>query len=617
MEQTLFTENLKLAEYVKELRRSYVLNNRIMLVQSPQFLFDAFNVDIARNRGYYAYPPTGLQCLAKALSGRNLEIRIVDLNYLLLKEIISNKNFDYRQWLGLLDKYLEEFQPSIIGVTSINVYTDVFKPGYPLTSILEYLSRKNKYIIMAGGPIATNEYRNYLQGDFCHFVIEGEGENKINFLFDYLFNAESLRPPAGQIHFKVTQRLEETYGPRDKVDLNGNLIDTYGLFPIEDYHNVGSLNPYSRMSGMDRPFAVFQLNRGCRANCKFCGVTSFMGPGVRSFPVKDIVNEIKFLIKEKSIRHFDILDDDFLINKEAVKELLQELVKLRNDYGITWSSNNGLIASSITEELMVLMRDSGCVGFRIGVESGSPEMLKKMRKPANLELLKKAGAILNQFPEIFSGGNYILGILAEETFGQMLETFKLCSELNLDWASFAIFQFTSSSRMFSEKLTNSGRITTDFMPSKSDLHREVIFDKNVLVGSDVFNLNKDCIPSYEQVKQIWFSFNLVANYINNKNLKQDGRPEKFVSWVEAVRVAYPDNPCMPLFAGLGYALLGKHDLAIKQVKNASEKVKASKYWNVRFVQFDLFNLLNNFPKTPREAMKVLGTMRSKYSQWIA
>jgi tRNA A37 methylthiotransferase MiaB len=615
MEETAVIENAKLTQYTQALRSKYILNNRVMLIQSPQFLFDAFNADIARSRGYYAYPPTGLQCIAKALSERNLEIRIVDLNYLLLKEIIRNKNFNYQDWLGLLDEYLERFSPSVIGVTSINVYSDVFSPGYPLTSILEYLSSKDKYIVLAGGPIATNEYKNYLERNLCHFVIGGEGENKVNFLFDYLFNGESKEPPLQQVYFKFSEGVEQAGVAPDRVALKGNLGDTYGLFPVDDYHNVGSLNPYSRMGGMDRPFGVFQLNRGCRANCRFCGVTSFMGTGVRSYPVRDVVSEIKFLVEEKGIRHFDVLDDDFLVNKEAVRELLLELVKLRKDYGITWSSNNGLIASSITEELMVLMRDSGCVGFRIGIESGSPEMLKKMRKPANLELLKKAGALLNRFPEIFSGGNYILGLLAEETFGQMLETFKLCGELNLDWASFAIFQFTSTSNAIAEGFRGDGRAMGDFVPSKNDSRRQIVADKKVLSGSDIFALPKDCVPSHEQLKQIWFSFNLVANYINNKNLKEGGRPEKFVSWVEAVHIAYPDNPYMPLFAGIGYILLGKKDLAIKQVKNANDKVKASKYWNNRFVQFDLHNLLSNFPQTPQEAMKALETTRSQYSQW--
>lgn len=75
--------------YIEKLRKKYVLNNRVLLIQAPQFLLNSFNVTVAKNRGYYAYPPKGLQCIAKALSGRNLEIDI------LLKRVNDDDTFDY------------------------------------------------------------------------------------------------------------------------------------------------------------------------------------------------------------------------------------------------------------------------------------------------------------------------------------------------------------------------------------------------------------------------------------------------------------------------------------------------------------------------------------------
>ena len=78
------SDNRNLAEYVTRLRKKYTINDKVLLVQAPQLLFESFNTDIVKNRGCYAYPPTGLQCIAKALSNRNLEIDILDLNYVLL-----------------------------------------------------------------------------------------------------------------------------------------------------------------------------------------------------------------------------------------------------------------------------------------------------------------------------------------------------------------------------------------------------------------------------------------------------------------------------------------------------------------------------------------------------
>ena len=56
-------------------------------------------------------------------------------------------------------------------------------------------------------------------------------------------------------------------------------------------------------------------------------------------------------------------------------ELFNEMI--RQDVGITWDASNGVIAASVTDEIMSAARDSGCIGLVIGMESGNPEILKK------------------------------------------------------------------------------------------------------------------------------------------------------------------------------------------------------------------------------------------------
>lgn len=618
-ERDQHTDNRKLAEYATMLREKYSLNNKVLFIQPPQFILDSFNYKVAKKRGCYAYPPTGLQCLVKALSDRKLEIGILDLNYQLLKRVIEDDSYNYLHWLELVDEYLNENNPSIIVVTCISIYTDVFKNNHPLTSLLEYLHKRDNSIIIAGGPIATNEYNRYLKKDLCHFVLKGEGENKIKNLFDYLFEGECSNIQTNGINFKFENNIEETKGKRDIVILKGNLIDTYKYVPIEDYNNVGSLNPFSRMAGQNKRFTGIQLNRGCRANCKFCGVTEFMGEGLRQYPVTDLLNEMNYLIKERGIRHFEILDDDFLgygIFKDGNIVLLKEMVTLHQKYEITWSAGNGLIAASLTEDVLNLMRDSGCVGFRVGIESGNETMLKQMRKPLSLPLLRKTGKMLLKYPEMFVAGNYIIGFFGEETFGEMLDTFKFANEINLDWAAFTTFQFTSEDTIRAENLQQNKKIATDFIPTKDTSNRELLESSDAVCGLELFNTPKETIPSHEQINNIWFTFNLVANYINNKNLKSTGRPDKFVSWVEAVQVVYPDNPYMPLFAGIGHILLGNKEFGDINLEKAKHNLEVSKYWKSRFIQLDLMDLIVDFPKDAEEAHEVLESMRKRYSEWI-
>lgn len=608
-------DNRHLKEYCESLREKYELNNKILFIQPPQFLFESFNLKVARNKGYYAYPPTGLQYLAKAISNRNLEINLLDLNYLTLKKVNFDFSFDYRNWLDILDIYLNDYNPSIIGITSLTAYGEVLRPTHPLTDLLNHLRMKDKHIIIIGGPTPTNEYENYLKSELCHFVVAKEGELKINFLLDILYNGFSANPPVNEIYFRFNGNVEQTKGIKRRASLNGNLIDTYKMVNIEDYKNVGSLNPYSRMISQDKAFSVFQLNRGCRANCKFCDVTNFMGRGVRNYVVDDIINEILYLVKERGVRHFDVLDDDFLGDKKTASDLLIKLIPLKEKYDITWSANNGLLAISLTEDILNLIRDSGCIGFRIGIESGNKDMLIKIRKPATLTLLREKGQLLQKYPEMFIGANYILGLFGEETFEQMLDTFRFAYDMNLDWSSISVFQFTSKERATEENLKSKGGVATDFIPAKDYSSGEIKIANDVVAGPDVFNINKQDIPTPEQVKQIWFTFNLVLNYINNKNLKFGGMPEKFVSWVEAVQMTYPNNPYMYLFTSIAHVMLGNIALSEQKLKATKLILKNSKYWEYRFQQFNLMDLVYNFPKSSEEVHNALDSLRNKYSKW--
>ena len=63
---------------------------------------------------------------------------------------------------------------------------------------------------------------------------------------------------------------------------------------------------------------------------------------------------------------------------------------VKQDVGITWDASNGVIAASVTDEIMSAAEDSGCLGVVIGMESGNPEILRKIRKPGTVKNFIKA-----------------------------------------------------------------------------------------------------------------------------------------------------------------------------------------------------------------------------------
>ncbi|MBP7051076.1 MAG: radical SAM protein [Phycisphaerae bacterium] len=586
--------------YASRLRERFGAARKVLLVQAPQFLFETINPDVVRNRGYYAYPPTGLQRLAESLVGRDIEVKILDLNLEALRQIAQDGAFDQRKWLGALDECIDRFQPNAVGVTCLTVYTDLFATNHPLTAILRHLAARGNHLVLVGGPTATNEMDRYLQEGLCHFAVEGEGEDRLNYLLDVYEGAADPSQAVSGISFLSEGRVLRTSGTCASVVLRGNLITSYAAVDVERYCRVGSLNPYSRMAGQDTVYCVFQLSRGCRGNCKFCGVRPFMGKGIRTHPVDELIEEIRYLVEQRSVRHFEVLDDDFLADREAVTELLVSLGDLHRQYDITWAANNGLMTHSITRDLLDLMRDSGCLGFKVGVESGNAKMLRRIRKPGSLESFARVADLLQDYPELFVGGNYIIGLFGEEPFAQMLDTFAFSVRLNLDWSSFTAFQFTSKPTAVTEHLKTDGVGATDFIPGKDSPNREIQDDRSLPLGADVFSLPPAVVPSRTLVRNVWLTFNLLGNYIGNKNLRPGGRPEKFVAWLDAVRVAYPKNPYMLLFAGLGRVLMGQPAEARLLIGQAKRIVDGSPNWRYRFGKFGLDELLERVPGGPSQ-----------------
>jgi radical SAM superfamily enzyme YgiQ (UPF0313 family) len=602
-----------LVEYCDCLKGRYRMNNRVIFVQIPQFLFKSFNPEIVKKKGYYAFPPTGLQNLYESIKTRRLEIKILDLNFLVLKKV-AEENFNHENWLDILKEALNEFKPSIVGVSCM------YDSGVnAFMQTLEFLKEEDKSVVIAGGVIPTYESEKIIKKGLCHFTVPREGERKINFLFDKLTGEDKGFPQTPGICFQHKEEYYETSGEDIIPDFDTNLIDSYSDIHVEEYYKYGSLNPFSRISGIyNKPFAAIQLGRGCRGVCTFCSVRDFIGKKVHRRSVKKIIEEMEFLIENRGVKHFEWLDDDLLFFKEDLEHILETVINKKWD--ITWSANNGLIAISIDDKLMKLMRDSGCIGFKIGIETGNPEMLKRIKKPGNLDAFRRVSKMFDKYPEIFVGANFMLGFPGE-SFKQMLDSFNFFMELGLDWGAFTMCQairgaaaFNEFDDYFSSQMVNKGDNVRNFIPVRESINGHIYTGKTVLRGLDVFMIAPESLPDKEQVKEIWLTFNMVGNFINNKNLGPGGKVEKFISWVEMAQVPYPTIPYMSLFLAVAYVIKEEKNKAKEYFDKAILSANTG-YWQEIFAAFGLNDLLEKFPQSKNEAFNSIELLK-KYVNGI-
>ena len=132
---------------------------------------------------------------------------------------------------------------------------------------------------------------------------------------------------------------------------------------------------------------VIQATRGCPFTCSFCTVPT-LNPGFRLRPVDDVIrdasyDDFRFWWQKKVVWFWD---DNLTINRKYIQELLTKMKPL-NKWWLTQASMD--IAKD--EKLLDLMRDSGCIGVFLGIESFGKDSLADANKRQNkIENYRKA-----------------------------------------------------------------------------------------------------------------------------------------------------------------------------------------------------------------------------------
>lgn len=124
------------------------------------------------------------------------------------------------------------------------------------------------------------------------------------------------------------------------------------------------------------PLGLVETTRGCTFQCEFCAVSSFYHASQIPRPVENVVAEIETLRQSRKL--FFFVDDNFACRRAEAKRLFEALIPLK----IRWVSQ-GSITMAYDEELLALMKRSGCQGVLIGFESLDPETLREMNKGFN------------------------------------------------------------------------------------------------------------------------------------------------------------------------------------------------------------------------------------------
>jgi radical SAM superfamily enzyme YgiQ (UPF0313 family) len=142
---------------------------------------------------------------------------------------------------------------------------------------------------------------------------------------------------------------------------------------------------------------------------------------------------MKLLKEEYGVDFISFEDDNFSLSRERVKELCKKIIDYPLD--IRWACSGR--ADNANEEMLKLMKKAGCESIYVGIESGSPRILKLLNKNISKEKIREGIRKIKK-NRIRVLGSFILGI-PSETKEEMTQTLEYALTLPLDGVSFFIF----------------------------------------------------------------------------------------------------------------------------------------------------------------------------------
>ena len=208
--------------------------------------------------------------------------------------------------------------------------------------------------------------------------------------------------------------------PAATVDLND--------LPTPAYHHLDfSLYGYELFG---ERFALFEASRGCPFSCSYCSLLMY-GRKVRFRNPEKVVDDMLAAIRAGAQSGY-FIDLEFTVNRKWVLAVCAAIQQRGIDF--PWCVQTR--ADTVDLEMLQAMRAAGCRMIHFGVESGSPDMIKKINKGMELGEVEQ-GIRWTKEVGMESACFFMVGF-PEETEAQMEQTIQFARKLNPTYASFHV-----------------------------------------------------------------------------------------------------------------------------------------------------------------------------------
>jgi len=272
--------------------------------------------------------------------------------------------------------------------------------------------------IVIGGPHASAFPHHMFIKTPTDYVVVGEGEETFRELLSAVSGDGDVSDVKGIAYCKD--------GEIRKTEQRPLIRDMDTIPPV--LHEQFDYSQYRGMHDLEKRAAAVFTSRGCPFKCIYCSSAVSWRNKYRKRSVNNVLEEVKELYSRYGIRSILFFDDNLIIDRKRLISFCKGLCDLNLD--LTWAAEGSV---RVDADLLKWMKKAGCYRIDFGVESGSPKILKNIKKAFTVDdtrkafkLCREAGIRPNAYLMIGSPG---------ENKHTIRETIKLMREIQPDIGS--------------------------------------------------------------------------------------------------------------------------------------------------------------------------------------
>ncbi len=300
-----------------------------------------------------------------------------------------------------------------------------------VNQVIENCKKLNTKII-AGGPLFTSSYENYLSID--HLILN-EAEITLPLFLNDLADGKS----------------KQIYTSKEWAEVNSIPLPLWDLIKVNNYTSMN-----------------VQYSRGCPFDCDFCDITVLYGRRPRTKTKEQVIAELDTLYLTGWKGPVFFVDDNFIGNKTKLKkEILPAISEWNNQNGKPFFFNTEVsINLADDDKLMQSMVNAGFEAVFIGIESPNEKSLIECNKiqNSNRDLISSVKKIQNAGLEV--QGGFIVGFDNDPpSIFEKLTNF--IQESGIVTAMVGLLNAPQGTKLY-ERLLKEGRMLSNFTGDNTD-----------------------------------------------------------------------------------------------------------------------------------------------------